>query len=203
TLAVTTSSSTPTGTYTLTITGGSGSLTHTTTVTLVVNTAPDFTLSASPPSRTVTPGGSTTYDVTIAPTGGFTGQVTLSVSGLPSGADGSFTPNPATTSSTLAVTTSPSTPTGTYTLTIAGDSGSLSHTTTVTLVVNPPPDFTLSAAPPSRTVTQGGSTSYGVTISRTGGFTGSVTLSVSGLPSGADGSFTPNPATTSSSTLSV
>src|SRR5216117_3629654 len=112
---------------------------------------PDFTLSASPSSRTVTPGGSTSYDVTISPTGGFTDQVTLSVSGLPTGATGSFTPNPATASSTLSVTTSPSTPLGAYTLTITGVSGSLTHTTTVTLVVNTPPDFTLSAAPASRT----------------------------------------------------
>src|SRR5437879_506392 len=163
---------------------------------------PDFTLSASPSSRTVTPGGSTSYDVTISPTGGFTGSVTLSVSGLPTGVNGSFTPKPATAPSTLAVTTSPSTPTGAYTLTITGVSGSLTHTSTVTLVVNPPPDFTLSAAPASQTVIQGGSTSYDVTISPTGGFTDPVTLSVSGLPTGAGGSFTSNPATTSS-TLSV
>ena len=100
---------------------------------------PDFTLSASPSSRTVTPGGSTSYDVTISPTGGFTDPVTLSVSGLPSSANGSFTPNPATTSSTLSVTTNPITLPGTYTLTITGVSGSLTHTTTVTLVVSPLP----------------------------------------------------------------
>jgi hypothetical protein len=162
----------------------------------------DFTIAASPSSRTVTQGGTTSYGVTIGPTGGFTGQVALSVSGLPSGANGSFTPNPATASSTLSVTTSTSTPSGTYTVTITGVSGSLTHTITVTLLVSAPPDFTLSALPSSRTVVQGGATSYGVTISPTGGFTGQVTLSVSGLPSGASGSFTPNPAT-ASSTLSV
>src|SRR5207244_12397935 len=111
-----------------TITGGSGSLTHTTTVTLVVNTPPDFTLSAAPASQTVgLLGGSTSYSVTISPTGGFTGPVTLSVSGLPTGANGSFTPNPATTSSTLSVTTNPITLPGTYTLTIHGLRRSLPH----------------------------------------------------------------------------
>src|SRR3989441_876553 len=163
---------------------------------------PDFTLSVSPSIGTVTQGGSTSYSVTISPVGGFTGQVTLSVSGLPTGATGFFTPNPATASSTLSVTTSTSTLPGTYTLTITRVNGSLTHTTTVTLVVTPPPDFTLSASPSSQTVTPGGSTSYGVTISPTGGFNGQVTLSVSGLPSGATGFFTPNPAT-ASSTLSV
>ncbi len=75
--------------------------------------------------------------MTISPIGGFTDQVTLSVSGLPSGATGSFNPNPATASSTLSVTTSPITLPGTYTLTITGVSGTLTHTTTVSLVVSP------------------------------------------------------------------
>src|SRR5439155_20672553 len=70
---------------------------------------PEFTLSASPSSRSVAPGGPTSYSVTISPTGGFSGLVTLSVSGLPSGAHGNFTPNPTTASSTLSVTTSTST----------------------------------------------------------------------------------------------
>jgi hypothetical protein len=75
---------------------------------------------------------------TITPTGGFTGQVNLSVSGLPSGATGTFSSNPATASSTLSVSTAASTPAGSYTLTITGTSGNLSHTSTVALVVNPP-----------------------------------------------------------------
>src|SRR5439155_1468774 len=66
------------------------------TVVAVVNA--DFTLSASPSSRSVTPGGSTSYGVTNAPINGFSGQVSLSVSGLPSGASGSCAPNPATVS---------------------------------------------------------------------------------------------------------
>src|SRR5437773_967124 len=162
---------------------------------------PDFALSASPSSQTVTAGGATSYSVAISPTGGFSGQVTLSVSGLPSGANGSFSPNPASSSATLSVTTSTSTLAGTYTLTISGVSGSLTHTVTVTLVVVAP-DYTLSASPSSQTVTQGGTTTYNVTITAIGGFVGQVTLGVSGLPSGANGSFSPNPAS-SSTTLSV
>src|SRR5207249_3467865 len=142
----------------------------------------DFTLSAAPASQTVTQGGSTSYAVTINPTGGFTGSVTLSVSGLPNGATDGITLNPTNTSSTLSVSTSPSTPTGTYTLTITGVSGSPTPTPSPYTTLFRSADFTLSAAPASQTVTQGGSTSYAVTINPTGGFTGSVTLSVSGLP---------------------
>src|SRR5207249_4218337 len=158
----------------------------------------DFAVSASPPSQSVSRGGSTSYTVNITPSGNFNGQVNLSVSGLPAGASGSFTPNPATTSSTLTVATTASTPVGTYTLTIPGVSGSRTHTTTVTLVVNAPPDFTLGASPSSQTVAAGASTSYTATITPSNGFTGQVTFTVSGLPAGANGSFSPNPAPTSS-----
>src|SRR5207247_9411702 len=53
-----------------------------------VNASPDFTLSATPSSQTVAPGGSTSYNVAIIPTGNFTSSVALSVTGLPSGATG-------------------------------------------------------------------------------------------------------------------
>ena len=113
-------------------------MTHTTTVSLVVNAAivPDYTVGATPPSQTVTQGAGTTYPVTITPSGGFNGSVTLSVTGLPTGATGTFTTNPATSTSTLNITTLATTPAGTSTLTITGVSGILTHTTTVSLVVN-------------------------------------------------------------------
>jgi len=197
TLSVTTSSTTPVGSYTLTITGISGALTHTAAVTLVVNAPPDFTLAASPSSQTVIQGGATSYGLTLATLNGFSGQVTLSVTGLPAGATSSFSPNPATSSSTMSVTAGSSSPVGSYTLTITGVSGALSHTATVTLVVGTP-DFSLSASPASKTTNQGGSASYGVTVTPILGFTGQVTLSATGLPSGASGSFSPNPATATS-----
>ncbi|PYX88878.1 MAG: hypothetical protein DMG67_16310 [Acidobacteria bacterium] len=101
--------------------------------------APNFSLSATPTSRTVTAGGSPTYAASITPSNGFNGTVTLGVSGLPSGASASFSPASVTGSgsSTLSVSTSSSTPAGTYTLTISGVSGSLNHGTPVTLVVSP------------------------------------------------------------------
>src|SRR5437773_1928543 len=94
-----------------------------------------FAIGASPSSQTVVAGASTSYTVAVTPINGFAGQVTFTVSGLPTGATGSFAPNPATTSSTLSVTTSTSTPVGTYTLTITGVGGGLTRTTTVELIV--------------------------------------------------------------------
>ncbi len=205
-LSVTTASTTPTGSFALTITGVSGSLTHTASATLVVTSSADFSLSATPSSQSVVQGASTSYTVNITRTGGFTGGVTFSISGLPAGAAGSFSPNPSTgASSALSVTPSPTTPTGSFALTITGVNGSLTHATSATLVITPlaAPDFSLSATPSSQSVVQGAGTSYTVNITRTGGFTGGVTFSISGLPAGAAGSFSPNPSTGASSTLSV
>ena len=171
-------------------------------------TGPDFSIAASPASQSVTAGTGTSYTATVTGSGGFSGTVTFSVSGLPSGATASFNPTSVTGSgsSTLSVSTSTTTPSGTYTLTITGTSGTLVHSTTVTLVVSggPQPDFTISVSPTSLNVSRGRSGTYTVTIGAVNGFTGTVSLSVSGLGSRVSGSFNPSSVTGSgSSTLTV
>ena len=59
-------------------------------------------------------------------------------------------------------------------------------------------DFSLSASPSSLTVAQGSNGSSTITIAPTNGFSGSVALSASGLPTGVTASFSPASATTSS-----
>jgi hypothetical protein len=198
----TASSTAATGTATVTITGTSGSLTHTTTISLTVNATvnPDFSLSASPSSLTVTQGNSGNSTITVNSVGGFTGSVTLSASGLPSGVTASFGTNPTTSTSVVTLSASSTATTGTATVTITGTSGSLTHTTTISLTVNAPaqPDFSLSASPASLTVKQGTSGSSTVTVTPSNGFTGSVTLSTSALPSGVTASFGTNPTTSTS-----
>jgi PKD repeat protein len=130
------------GTYTVTLqvanAGGTNTLTRTNYIT-ATPPPPDFTVSASPAKQTVHQGGSTSYQVALTSLHGFSGPVTLSVTGLPSGASGSFSPNPvtvsSTSSSTLLITTTPTTQRGGRTLTIRATSGGLTHTTTVTLQV--------------------------------------------------------------------
>jgi subtilase family serine protease len=64
------------------------------------------------------------------------------------------------------------------------------------------PSFTLSASPSSLTITQGSSGTSTITVTDVGGFSGSVTLAASGLPSGVTASFGTNP-TTGSSVLTL
>ncbi|MGH8122850.1 MAG: PKD domain-containing protein [Rudaea sp.] len=120
------------GPFTVTATSGGVSGTASVTVTSVPS---DFSLSVSPTSQSVKRGNTATYTVTIAPANGFNGSVTLSLTGQPSGSTVTFTPNPATSTSTLTVKTLSSTTRKTYTLTVKGVSGSLSHTTTTRLTV--------------------------------------------------------------------
>src|SRR5581483_8434232 len=206
TLTVSTTPSTPAGTNNLTITGTSGSLSHNATVTLIVTPAADFSISAAPGSQTVTAGNGTSYTATITALNGFGGNVTLTAGGLPSGATAAFNPTSVTGSgsSTVTITTSTGTPAGTNTLTLTGTSGSLVHNATVTLIVTPAADFSISAAPGSQTVTAGNGTSYTATITALNGFGGNVTLTAGGLPSGATAAFNPTSVTGSgSSTVTI
>jgi uncharacterized repeat protein (TIGR01451 family) len=103
--------------------------------------APDFSVTVAPASRTFAQGGGTTYNVTVTPLNGFTGQVTLGVAGLPSNTFASFQPatvnviDSSPQSSVLSVTSSATTPTSTSTLDISATSGQLSHTAHATLNV--------------------------------------------------------------------
>src|SRR5204863_803791 len=60
-MSVSTAASTPAGTYTLHVTGTSGPVSHSADVTLVVSMAGDFSVSASPTSRTINGGDTTTF----------------------------------------------------------------------------------------------------------------------------------------------
>jgi kumamolisin len=205
-LTLTASATATTGTATVTITGTSGSLTATTTLALTVNSSatPNFSVSASPSSVTVTQGTSGTSTITVTSTGGFNSATTLSASGLPSGVTATFSTNPVTppangsASSTLTLTASGSATVGTATVTITGTSGSTSHSATITLTVNASsgtPNFTMSLSPSSFTVDDGGSKSTTLTVTSVNGFHSAVTLSVNEFPSGVSATASANPVT--------
>ena len=186
-LSIVTSASTPGGSYTLSVTGTSGPLVRTATATLVV-VAPDFSLSATPSSQPVQIGQAVNYAVSLTPANGYSGTVNFSVSGMPAGVTATLSPTSLFTSgtTTLSVSTNSSAVPGTYPLVVTGTDGLRTHSVTVDLEVTnqPTPDFSISA-PGAITVKRNSSNPPGtevITITGLNGFTGTVNLSLSGLP---------------------
>ena len=93
----------------------------------------DFSVSVSPQSGSVAPGGSVKATVSTAVTSGSAQTITLSASG----GTASFSPSSVTAggSSTMTVTTTASTAPGTYTITVTGSAPSGSHSANFTLTV--------------------------------------------------------------------
>ncbi len=181
--------------FTVTLTGTSGTLSHSAVIAATISPAgppPDFSLTASPATLTLTAGGSAQQiSVNAVPANGFTGKVAVAVSGLPAG----VTANPATltltpgTPQNLALTAAPAAATGSFTLTLTGTSSALTHSATIAVAVTAAPDFTLSVSPTSLTIV-GGATGLKVSVlaSSLNSFNGSVAVAITGLPAGVTAS---------------
>ncbi|HXA64503.1 MAG TPA: DUF2341 domain-containing protein, partial [Bryobacteraceae bacterium] len=129
---------------------------------------PDFSISSTPTFQSVVQGNSTSYTVNVIPSGGFGSDVTLGVSGIPSGASASFSPNPVTGgfgSPTLSVNAGSSMP-GNYTLTITASGGGINHATSVTLTIVPPP-IAVSLKPPAVTLEPSQTQQFTATVTNT------------------------------------
>ncbi len=196
TITITVGASTPTGTYPITVTGNGGGTQQSTTITLTVVAPPSFTISASPTSLSVAQGNQGTSTITTAANNGFNSSIALSASGLPSGATATFNPAtipaPGNGNSTITITVGTSTPTGTYPITVTGNGGGTQQRTTITLTVTGAPDFTISATPPSQTITRGSRATYTASLTAVNGFSGTVSLSLTGCPSNTTCSFNPS-----------
>ena len=199
---ITAGSSAVAGSATLTLTATSGSLTHTASIALTIATgttapSPDFTFAVSPASLSLTAGAAgSTLSVKATAVNGFTGTVKVAIAGLPAG----VTANPASlnltpgTAQSAIITAASSAAVGSSKLTFTATSGSLTHSASVALTVTagtttPTPDFTLSASPASLTLTAGSAGSQ-VSIKATAlnAFTGTVSVAITGLPSGVTAS---------------
>jgi hypothetical protein len=100
--------------------------------------SPEFSMTAVPPSSPLGNGGSTSIEVSAAALRDFTGDIALSVTGLPPGVTAQFSPDTisgGTGSATLTVATSPTTPPGDYSLVIEGIHDPLSHVASVPLTI--------------------------------------------------------------------
>ncbi len=85
---------------------------------------------------------------------------------------------------------------------VTGWGSPIGATLVTTLTGSGTPSFTLSASPSSLTITQGSNGTSTITVNPVNGFSGSVTLAASGLPTGVTAGFGTNP-TTSTSVLTL
>ncbi|MFZ0806014.1 MAG: hypothetical protein WAN03_07515 [Candidatus Sulfotelmatobacter sp.] len=115
----------------LLITTGCGSLGSSSTA----RHAPGVSLSSAPAAVALQQNASGSVTINVNTTGGFSGSVALTVSGLPTGVTASLSPASTNSQSTLTFNVSASAPTGTATITINGTSGSFSPTTQISLAV--------------------------------------------------------------------
>ena len=136
---------------------------------LVMNWTPDFTVTASATTLSVTQGAAGTSTITTTVLGNFNNAVSLSISGLPAGVIAAFSPNPIASpgsgSSTLNLTVGASAPLGTFPLVVTGTGSSFTHTAQITLTI--PQTFTITSsvagggggtdAPATASVASGGS----------------------------------------------
>ena len=100
---------------------------------------PAFSVVASSPALTVSPGTSVTSTVATSVFQGFSSAVALTVGGLPVGVTASFTPSsiaaPGSGTATLKFTAASTAAAGTSTVTITGAGGSLTETTGLALTI--------------------------------------------------------------------
>ena len=101
---------------------------------------PDFGLTVNPGSVVLLQGASSTATVAAQSLGGFSGPVTLSLSGLPPGVTATLTPAVISTGgqSAVTLTAAPTAPLTTATITVSAVSGALSHSATFTVRVVAP-----------------------------------------------------------------
>jgi hypothetical protein len=153
---------------------------------------PDFSLSASPPSVGVPAGRTSSTQITVTPSGGFTAGVTLSVSGLPAGVTSRLVPAPSGGITVLQLTASSSVATSITTITVTAAGGGLTHTLAIPVTVAGfVSDFAVFVNPVSLTVSPGSGVASAISATPQTGFTGIPAFSASGLPSGVTASFSP------------
>jgi uncharacterized membrane protein len=190
TLSVAVGSGVTAGNYTLTVSATGGGVTKTASFAVTVLPPPSFSLTVSPASISVAPGGSGTTTASTQGMNSFSSAVTVSVSGMPAGvtASAGVISAPGSGSRPISISVGSSVAGGSYSLAVTAIGGGVTKTATLTLLV---PGMTLSASASTLVLSRGSTATVNVTTSMLGGFSSAVALAIQGLPSGVTATFTP------------
>lgn len=182
TLTVNAAANTPANAFTITITATSNQIVHTATTSLNLISS-DFSISIEPSDQMVVAGNMVTFSIKTKAINGFNQPINLTLSTDPKDSNltssfASSTINP-DTSTSLSVSTDSNTTANTFTIMIVGMSNQVVHTAIARLTVvaaAPTPDFSINLNPAQLEVTRGQTGTINITITRTGNFSGSVTI---------------------------
>lgn len=158
--------------------------------------SPSFTIIATPRTPSIAPGTSSTFQVSVTPSNGFSGTVAIAISGLPSG----LTASPSSfwvqnTPQTVTLTADSTIANGNYSVTLKGTSGTLTGSATVNVGVGALANFVIVQPLVTQVVARFGSSTQIQLTTRSQGLGISnylLSFGVIGLPSGATASFSPN-----------
>lgn len=144
------------------------------------NSSGDFTLIVDPATQTIGQGGMAQFRINAQASGGFNQQIALAANVMPVdvGISTNFTSTTinAMSGSVLTVSARADATPRTYAVTIVGMAGATVRSQTVIVNVTGGPDFSLSFAQPTLTLSRGQRGTINVNINRSGGFTGNVTV---------------------------
>jgi uncharacterized membrane protein len=193
---------TPAGTaiddYPLTVLADAGAFAKQERAVVRVANLQAFSLSSSPLTRTVPPGGAASYELTLASLNQFAGAVEVLAEDLPPGASAVYTPSntailPAGGQAKVIATvlTSASTPAGSYLVVFRARSSGYERQVTVRLSVSGNALFSFTASPLLRIVPPNSTTSFGFTLNSLNNFSGQVTVTPGSLPAGVTATLAP------------
>ena len=155
----------------------------------------DFNISVAPIIRTILPGGSTSFLIHLHHLSGLPQELFVGCNQLFAGASVSFSSHYVTPSGSSIMTlhTIASVPAGNYTIGIQASRGGFTRSTTVEVIIALEPiQFAVAATPDARTIKQGETAEYSITLTTIKGPQRQVDLSLIGLPLGSTAGFKPS-----------
>lgn len=201
TLTLTGSSSLAAGSSTLnlsanvaSITGAAFSATASVPVTVTL-TPPALSVTSATAAITVAQGKTAQQTFTVLANGTFTGPVSLSVSGLPTGVTAAWAQSTMTLAgesgtTTLTLTAATTAKVGSTTIVLTAKGDGLTATRQLVVQVDAAPGVQLSMASPTISMAPAGTASVSITVAALGGFNSAISVSVTGLPTGVAAAFT-------------
>jgi hypothetical protein len=201
TVTIRVGSSAKIGNYVLTVRAhAEPSTSASTLLSLAITETPSFALTPSASSFTIARGGVAPITIDVARTN-LTAPISLALTGA-AGITATFTPNPITADAATGTISVPATaPTGTAQVTLRGTAAGASDQS-INLSINVIADPLQLIAPATATAGQGSTLTLPIVINR-GSYSGAVTWSAQGLPTGTLAAFSPTSATGGTATVAL